>query len=95
MDEKYKKNNNLDKYDCLELNSAEDVKGVVRLVVQEIFGEDSEVANAGRITNMLQVFLKATEITKLDEIEERLKALESGKECTTKTKTKEKKVEAS
>ena len=36
MDEKYKKNNNLDKYDCLELNSAEDVKGVVRLVVQEI-----------------------------------------------------------
>jgi hypothetical protein len=89
MEGKYKKNDNLDKYDCLELRTAEDVKGVVRLVVQEIFGEDSEVANAGRITNMHQVFLKATEITKLDEIEERLKALESGKECKTKEKKEE------
>jgi hypothetical protein len=68
------------KYACLKLNHVDDVKEIIRVVNQEIFDEDSVVENAGRITNLLQVFLRATDSAKLEEIDSRLKALEDGKQ---------------
>ena len=68
------------KYACLKLTDVDDVKEIIRVVIQEIFDEDSVVENAGRITNLLQVFLRAADSAKLEEIESRLKALEEGKQ---------------
>lgn len=67
------------KYACLRLDNVDDVKEIIRIVIQEIFDEDSVVENAGRITNLLQVFLRAADSAKLEEIESRLKALEEAK----------------
>jgi hypothetical protein len=67
------------KYACLKLTDVDDVKEIIRVVIQEIFDEDSIVENAGRITNLLQVFLRAADSAKLEEIESRLRALEEGK----------------
>lgn len=72
-------NEKIRKYACLRLDTVDDVKEIIRIVIQEIFDEDSVVVNAGRITNLLQVFLRAADSAKLEEIESRLKALEEAK----------------
>jgi hypothetical protein len=77
------------KYACLRLDTADDLKEMIGEVIKEIWADGTQVENAGRICNLSQVWLKATELTKLDEIEERLKALETGKECKTKEKKEE------
>lgn len=73
-------NNNNRKYACLKLSSVEDCKEVIRQVLVEIWDEGTVVANAGRICNLLQVWLRANESQKIEDIEARLKALEEGKQ---------------
>ena len=69
-------NNNNRKYACLKLSSVEDCKEIIRQVLVEIWDEGTVVANAGRICNLLQVWLKAHETAEIEDIEERLAALE-------------------
>jgi predicted transcriptional regulator len=64
------------KYANLRLDTAEDVRELIRTVIEEIVNEGSQVENAGRICNLLQVWLRASEQSKLEEIEQRLAKLE-------------------
>ncbi|MDD5515640.1 MAG: hypothetical protein PHX71_09910 [Synergistales bacterium] len=60
----------------LTIKSPEDVKRVARWVISDIFQEDSQIENAGKINQLLQTWLRAYEIDKLADIEARLRALE-------------------
>ena len=69
-------NNDSRKYSCLKLNDVSDVKELIRSVLEEICNEGKQVENAGRICNLLQVWLKGHEMGKIESIEKRLKVLE-------------------
>lgn len=74
------------KYANLRLDTTEDVKELIRTVLEEIVNDGKQVENAGRICNLLQVWLRAAETTKLEEIEKRLERLEkSGIEVSNAT----------
>jgi len=60
----------------LTIKSPEDVKRVARWVISDIFQEDSQIENAGKINQLLQTWLKGWEAEKLESIEKRLRALE-------------------
>lgn len=67
------------KYANLRLDKVEDVKQLIGEVLNEIREEGKMIENAGRICNLLQVWLKAHESAKLEEIEARLSRLEGRK----------------
>ena len=67
------------KYACLKLNTVDDVKELIRQVLQEICNEGKMVEMSGRVCNLLQVWLKGHETAKLEELERRLAALETRK----------------
>jgi hypothetical protein len=69
-------NNNNRNFACLKLSSVEDCKEIIRQVLVEIWDEGTVVASAGRICNLLQVWLKAHETAEIEDVEERLAALE-------------------
>jgi len=60
----------------LTIKSPEDVKRVARWVISDIFQEDSQIENAGKINQLLQTWLRGWELEKLESIEKRLRALE-------------------
>jgi len=64
------------KYACLRLNSVEDAKELIRKVLEEICHEGKSVEMSGRVCNLLQVWLRSHEMTKLEDVEKRLEALE-------------------
>jgi hypothetical protein len=63
-----------------KLRSPEDVRRAIQRVSNKIFKEGSEVENAGRLAQLYNVFLKAYEIEKLENVERRLSALEGAKD---------------
>jgi len=67
------------KYSCLKLETLEDVKAIITEVLGEIRSQGKAVEMSGRICNLLQVWLKSHEMSKLEDIEKRLTALESRK----------------
>jgi hypothetical protein len=60
----------------ISLKTPEDVRRIIRRVVNAAFAENQELEYSGRISQLLSVWLKAFEISKLEEIEKRLTALE-------------------
>ena len=60
----------------IALKTPEDVRRIIRRVVNAAFAENQELEYSGRISQLLSVWLKAFEISKLEEIEKRLTALE-------------------
>lgn len=60
----------------LVLDSPADCRELIRQVLGKIRENGEEVAQAGRICNLLQVWLKAFELEKGLELEERVKRLE-------------------
>lgn len=64
------------KYSCLKLNNVNDVKELIREVLEEVCNEDKQVEMSGRICNLLQVWLKGHEMGKMEDFEKRLAALE-------------------
>lgn len=64
------------KYSCLRLNDVDDVKELIREVLEEICNDGKQVEMSGRICNLLQVWLKGHEMSKIEDIEKRLAALE-------------------
>ena len=67
------------KYSCLKLETLEDVKAIITEVLGEIRSQGKAVEMSGRICNLLQVWLKSHEMSRLEDIEKRLTALESRK----------------
>lgn len=62
------------------LRTPEDVRRLVQRIASRAFLENSELENAGRISQLLSNWLKAWELEKLSEIEKRLKQLEETQE---------------
>ena len=60
----------------LTIKSPEDVRRIARWVISDIFQEDSQIENAGKVNQLLQTWLKGWELEKLESIEKRLRALE-------------------
>jgi hypothetical protein len=67
------------KYACLRLETLDDVKAIITEVLSEIRGQGMAVEMSGRICNLLQVWLKSHEMSKLEAIERRIDALEARK----------------
>jgi hypothetical protein len=65
------------KYACLKLETLDDVKAIITEVLTEIRSQGVAVEMSGRICNLLQVWLKSHEMSKLEAIERRLDALEA------------------
>ncbi len=61
----------------LTLDSPADCRELIRQVLEKIREKGEEVAQAGRICNLLQVWLKAWDLEKVSELEARIEALES------------------
>ncbi len=64
------------KYSCLKLETLDDVKAIITEVLEEIRSQSKAVEMSGRICNLLQVWLKAHEIAKATDFEERIGWLE-------------------
>jgi hypothetical protein len=67
------------KYACLKLETLDDVKAIITEVLSEIRSQGMAVEMSGRICNLLQVWLKSHEMSKLELMEKRLDALEARK----------------
>lgn len=61
----------------IALRDPTDARRAVQRIVSKIFREGTEVEHAGKVANLLQVFLKAWELDKISDIEKRLTALEA------------------
>jgi hypothetical protein len=68
--------NNKIKY--LKLDTLEDVKALVCDVLTECRDTGSMVGHASKITQLLQVWLKAHQMSQLQDLEKRVEALEEG-----------------
>lgn len=60
----------------IRLKEPEDARRLVRRVLAEIFAQDVEVENAGKIANLITVWLKAFESEKLSDLEKRIAEIE-------------------
>ena len=69
------------RYLRLQLNDPKDVQEYVRRLLRVLKnqGPEAEVANLGKISQILSVWLKSYELNRLEDIEKRLKALEEAK----------------
>lgn len=63
----------------IKLKTPEDVRRIIRRVVNKAFDRNQELEYSGRISQLLSVWIRAWEIDKLSNIEERLAALEAAK----------------
>jgi hypothetical protein len=64
----------------IALKNPDDARRLIRRVLTQIFSENAEVQSAGKVANLLTVWLKAWEIDKISDIEKRLEALERARE---------------
>ena len=62
------------------LREPKDVRRVIQRITSKAFQEGSELEYAGRIAQLMGCWLKAWELDKLSDIEQRLAALEKVKE---------------
>jgi hypothetical protein len=72
-------NNNPKSTRGVTLREPKDVRRVVQRIISTAFQENSELENAGRISQLLGNWLKAWELDKLSDIEKRLSILEQQK----------------
>jgi len=64
----------------IALKKPDDARRLIRRVLAQIFSENAEVQSAGKVANLLTVWLKAWEIDKISDIEKRVEVLEKAKE---------------
>lgn len=62
------------------LREPKDVRRVIQRITSKAFQEGSELEYAGRIAQLMGCWLKAWELDKISDIEQRLAALEKAKE---------------
>jgi hypothetical protein len=61
----------------ITLKTPEDARRLIRRIVDKAFETDQELEYSGRISQLLSCWLKAWELDKIADIENRLEALES------------------
>jgi len=64
----------------IKLKTPLDARRIVRRIIDRAFEEKTELEHAGRISQLLSNWLKAWELEKVFDIEQRLAALEKVKE---------------
>lgn len=64
------------KINCLKLETPEDARDLICDVLSEIKDGETMAEHAGKICNLLQVWLKCYQIEQICDIEKRLDALE-------------------
>ena len=62
----------------ISLKCPGDARKAVQRIVSNIFKEGSEIENAAKVAQLLNIFLRAWELDKLSDVEKRLAALEGG-----------------
>lgn len=69
------------RYLRLQLNTPSDIREYARrlLRILKAQGEEAEISNLGKISQILSIWLKAWELDKISDIEKRLTALEAAK----------------
>ena len=72
-------NENSRKAPRIALKKPDDCRRLIRRVLAEIFAQGAVVENAGKVANLLTVWLKAWEIDKISDIEKRITILEQKK----------------
>ena len=60
----------------VSINKPSDVRRIARRVISDIFQENSQIENAGKINQLLQTWLRGWELEKLADIEKRLSTVE-------------------
>jgi hypothetical protein len=60
----------------IALKNPDDARRLIRRVLAQIFAQSAEVDSAGKVANLLTVWLKAYEIDKISDIEKRLEVVE-------------------
>ena len=60
----------------ITLNSPQDARRIVLRIIDSAFDENTELENAGRISQLLSNWLKAWELDEISDIETRLTELE-------------------
>jgi hypothetical protein len=64
----------------IKLKTPEDARRLIRRIVDKAFAEGSELEHSGRISQLLNCWLKAWELDKISDIDRRLEILEATKE---------------
>ena len=72
-------NNNYKQTRGVTLREPKDVRRVVQRITSKAFQESKELELAGRIAQLMGCWMKAWELDKLADIEQRLEALEKAK----------------
>ena len=62
----------------IALKKPDDARRLIRRVLAEIFGQNVQIENAGKIANLLTCWAKLWEMQKTADLETRLQALEAG-----------------
>jgi hypothetical protein len=63
----------------ITLKTPQDARRIIRRIVDRAFAEGQELESAGRISQLMTCWLRAWELEKVSDIEERLAALEQSK----------------
>jgi hypothetical protein len=64
----------------VSLKCPADVRRISQRIISDVFRDESQIEHAGKVNNLLITWLKAWELDKLADIEQRLEALEQAKE---------------
>lgn len=64
----------------ITLNNPQDARRIIRRIVDKAFAEGQELEAAGRLSQLMTCWLRAWELEKTSEIEERLSRLEASQE---------------
>jgi hypothetical protein len=71
-------NKNMKRTRGVTLRTPKDLQRITAQVISDIFRAGQQVEHSGKIFQLGSVWLKAYEISKIEDIERRLSALESG-----------------
>jgi len=63
----------------VSIKSPADVRRIARRVISDIFQENSQIENAGKVNQLLMTWLKGWELEKVSDLEERIMKLEGEK----------------
>ncbi|KUK43861.1 MAG: hypothetical protein XD72_1761 [Methanothrix harundinacea] len=63
----------------MSIKSPADVRRIARRVISDIFQENSQIENAGKVNQLLMTWLKGWELEKVSDLEERIMKLEGEK----------------
>ena len=72
--------NKIPKTRGVSIKSPEDVRRIACRIISDVFREQAQIEQAGKVNNLLTTWLKAFELEKVSDFEARLRALEAARE---------------